>query len=193
MGYYKNEAKNQEDFFVDEDGQQWFCTGDIGEFHEDGCLKIIGEERWMVEVLRRSRRFYRCRLSFGAVCLGADAATSKAQMINIVPLILGCFFSPDNLSAPLPSISLAGNLLTNQIVPHFPELLHSPVYSSQPEPLNFLCYLDGTGQIYTVQWKMSPHQPLPFLLRNTNMSTLHICTWNPTCCYRQLSRCVCRS
>lgn len=45
MGYYKNEAKHQEDFFVDENGQRWFCTGDIGEFHRDGCLKIIGEER----------------------------------------------------------------------------------------------------------------------------------------------------
>lgn len=47
MGYYKNEAKNQGDFFVGENGQRWFCTGDIGEFHEDGCLKIIGEESWM--------------------------------------------------------------------------------------------------------------------------------------------------
>lgn len=44
MGYYKKDAKNQEDFFVDENGQRWFCTGDIGEFQEDGCLKIIGEE-----------------------------------------------------------------------------------------------------------------------------------------------------
>lgn len=47
MGYYKSEAKNQQDFFVDEKGQRWFCTGDIGEIHDDGCLKIIGEERWM--------------------------------------------------------------------------------------------------------------------------------------------------
>lgn len=44
MGYYKNEAKNKEDFFVDKNGQRWFCTGDIGAFHPDGCLKIIGEE-----------------------------------------------------------------------------------------------------------------------------------------------------
>lgn len=44
MGYYKNEGKNREDFFVDEKGQRWFCTGDIGEFHPDGCLKIIGKE-----------------------------------------------------------------------------------------------------------------------------------------------------
>lgn len=43
MGYYKNESKNREDFFLDETGQRWFCTGDIGEFHDDGCLKIIGE------------------------------------------------------------------------------------------------------------------------------------------------------
>lgn len=44
MGYYKSNAKQQEDFFVDENGQRWFCTGDIGEVHGDGCLKIIGEE-----------------------------------------------------------------------------------------------------------------------------------------------------
>lgn len=45
MGYYKNEALNREDFFVDKNGQRWFCTGDIGEFQADGCLKIIGEPR----------------------------------------------------------------------------------------------------------------------------------------------------
>lgn len=44
MGYYKNEGKNREDFFVDGNGQRWFCTGDIGEFHPDGCLKIIGQK-----------------------------------------------------------------------------------------------------------------------------------------------------
>lgn len=43
MGYYKNKDKSGEDFFVDKKGQRWFCTGDIGEFHGDGCLKIIGE------------------------------------------------------------------------------------------------------------------------------------------------------
>ena len=44
MGYYKNEARNRLDFFVDDSGQRWFCTGDIGEFHSDGCLKIIGQK-----------------------------------------------------------------------------------------------------------------------------------------------------
>ncbi|KAM4627445.1 long-chain-fatty-acid--CoA ligase 3a isoform 1-T2 [Polymixia lowei] len=50
MGYYKNEAKNQEDFFVDKNGQRWFCTGDIGEFHEDGCLKIIDRKKDLVKL-----------------------------------------------------------------------------------------------------------------------------------------------
>ncbi|XP_056139266.1 long-chain-fatty-acid--CoA ligase 3a [Lampris incognitus] len=50
MGYYKNEAKNQEDFFVDASGQRWFCTGDIGEFHEDGCLKIIDRKKDLVKL-----------------------------------------------------------------------------------------------------------------------------------------------
>ncbi|XP_006637643.1 long-chain-fatty-acid--CoA ligase 3a [Lepisosteus oculatus] len=50
MGYYKNEAKNKDDFFVDEKGQRWFCTGDIGEFHPDGCLKIIDRKKDLVKL-----------------------------------------------------------------------------------------------------------------------------------------------
>uniref|UniRef100_A0A665WGU6 long-chain-fatty-acid--CoA ligase n=1 Tax=Echeneis naucrates TaxID=173247 RepID=A0A665WGU6_ECHNA len=50
MGYYKVEAKNQEDFFVDENGQRWFRTGDIGEFHQDGCLKIIDRKKDLVKL-----------------------------------------------------------------------------------------------------------------------------------------------
>ncbi|XP_053279676.1 long-chain-fatty-acid--CoA ligase 3a [Pleuronectes platessa] len=49
MGYYKSEDKNQ-DFFVDESGQRWFCTGDIGEFHKDGCLKIIDRKKDLVKL-----------------------------------------------------------------------------------------------------------------------------------------------
>lgn len=50
MGYYKNDPKKQEDFFVDENNQRWFCTGDIGEFHEDGCLKIIDRKKDLVKL-----------------------------------------------------------------------------------------------------------------------------------------------
>ncbi|XP_015234273.1 PREDICTED: long-chain-fatty-acid--CoA ligase 3-like [Cyprinodon variegatus] len=50
MGYYKNEGKNHEDFFVDSKGQRWFCTGDIGEFHPDGCLKIIDRKKDLVKL-----------------------------------------------------------------------------------------------------------------------------------------------
>lgn len=42
-GYYKLPGKTQEDFY-DEEGKRWFKTGDIGEFHADGVLKIIGEK-----------------------------------------------------------------------------------------------------------------------------------------------------
>lgn len=42
-GYYKLDEKTAEDFF-DEDGRRWFKTGDIGEFHKDGVLKIIGKQ-----------------------------------------------------------------------------------------------------------------------------------------------------
>ncbi|KAM9440191.1 long-chain-fatty-acid--CoA ligase 3b [Clarias gariepinus] len=50
MGYYKNEEKNRIDFFVDKNGQRWFCTGDIGEFHSDGCLKIIDRKKDLVKL-----------------------------------------------------------------------------------------------------------------------------------------------
>lgn len=41
MGYYRSESNNQ-DFFADEKGQRWFCTGDVGEIYPDGCLQIVG-------------------------------------------------------------------------------------------------------------------------------------------------------
>ncbi|XP_013880551.1 long-chain-fatty-acid--CoA ligase 3 [Austrofundulus limnaeus] len=50
MGYYNSESKNQEDYFVDVNHQRWFCTGDIGEFHEDGCLKIIDRKKDLVKL-----------------------------------------------------------------------------------------------------------------------------------------------
>lgn len=48
MGYYRNESNNQ-DFFVDEKGQRWFCTGDVGEVYPDGCLQIVGEYFYALE------------------------------------------------------------------------------------------------------------------------------------------------
>ncbi|KAK7882756.1 hypothetical protein WMY93_028930 [Mugilogobius chulae] len=50
MGYYKTDPRMQEDFVVDENGQRWFCTGDIGEFHTDGCLKIIDRKKDLVKL-----------------------------------------------------------------------------------------------------------------------------------------------
>uniref|UniRef100_A0AAY4EFG1 long-chain-fatty-acid--CoA ligase n=1 Tax=Denticeps clupeoides TaxID=299321 RepID=A0AAY4EFG1_9TELE len=50
MGYYKNQQKTQEDFFTDKNGQRWFCTGDIGEFHPDGCLAIIDRKKDLVKL-----------------------------------------------------------------------------------------------------------------------------------------------
>lgn len=40
-GYYKLPDKTNEDF-IEADGKRWFRTGDIGEIHTDGVVKIIG-------------------------------------------------------------------------------------------------------------------------------------------------------
>ncbi|XP_043377698.1 long-chain-fatty-acid--CoA ligase 3 isoform X4 [Chelonia mydas] len=50
MGYYKNEERTKKDFTVDETGQRWLHTGDIGEFHADGCLKIIDRKKDLVKL-----------------------------------------------------------------------------------------------------------------------------------------------
>ncbi|KFQ69765.1 Long-chain-fatty-acid--CoA ligase 4 [Phaethon lepturus] len=50
MGYFKNQEKTTEEFSIDENGQRWFCTGDIGEFHPDGCLQIIDRKKDLVKL-----------------------------------------------------------------------------------------------------------------------------------------------
>ncbi|XP_041845762.1 long-chain-fatty-acid--CoA ligase 4 isoform X2 [Melanotaenia boesemani] len=49
MGYYRHES-NDRDFFVDEKGQRWFCTGDIGEVYPDGCLQIVDRKKDLVKL-----------------------------------------------------------------------------------------------------------------------------------------------
>lgn len=41
VGYFKRPELNDESFF-NENNKRWFRTGDIGEVHEDGAVKIIG-------------------------------------------------------------------------------------------------------------------------------------------------------
>lgn len=48
-GYYKLPEKSKEEFF-EEDGKRWFRTGDIGEVHEDGVLKIIDRKKDLVKL-----------------------------------------------------------------------------------------------------------------------------------------------
>ncbi|KAA8588499.1 hypothetical protein FQN60_009844 [Etheostoma spectabile] len=49
MGYYRNES-NDQDFFADEKGQRWFCTGDVGEIYPDGCLQIVDRKKDLVKL-----------------------------------------------------------------------------------------------------------------------------------------------
>ncbi|MCL7051563.1 hypothetical protein MKW94_010990 [Papaver nudicaule] len=50
LGYFKNEAKTNEVYKVDEKGMRWFYTGDIGQFHPDGCLEIIDRKKDIVKL-----------------------------------------------------------------------------------------------------------------------------------------------
>lgn len=48
-GYFKLPGKTEEEFF-EQDGRRWFKTGDIGEFHPDGVLKIIDRKKDLVKL-----------------------------------------------------------------------------------------------------------------------------------------------
>ncbi|XP_042979176.1 long chain acyl-CoA synthetase 9, chloroplastic [Carya illinoinensis] len=50
VGYFKNEEKTKELYKVDERGMRWFYTGDIGQFHSDGCLEIIDRKKDIVKL-----------------------------------------------------------------------------------------------------------------------------------------------
>ncbi|KAL2944255.1 Long chain acyl-CoA synthetase 8 [Bienertia sinuspersici] len=49
-GYLKNEEKTKEVFKVDENGMRWFYTGDIGQFHHDGCIEIVDRKKDIVKL-----------------------------------------------------------------------------------------------------------------------------------------------
>jgi len=48
-GYFKNEEKTAEDFFI-ENGKQFFKSGDIGEFLEDGTIRLIDRKKDLVKL-----------------------------------------------------------------------------------------------------------------------------------------------
>merc|ERR1739838_254531 len=48
-GYYKNEEKTAEDFFI-ENGKQFFKSGDIGELQEDGNIRLIDRKKDLVKL-----------------------------------------------------------------------------------------------------------------------------------------------
>lgn len=48
--YFRLPDKTKENFFRDENGLRWFRTGDIGEFNQFGCLKIIDRKKDLVKL-----------------------------------------------------------------------------------------------------------------------------------------------
>ncbi|XP_031274479.1 long chain acyl-CoA synthetase 8 [Pistacia vera] len=49
-GYFNNPEKTNEVYKVDAMGMRWFYTGDIGQFHPDGCLEIIDRKKDIVKL-----------------------------------------------------------------------------------------------------------------------------------------------
>lgn len=124
MGYYRSEAKHQEDFFVDENGQRWFCTGDIGQFHEDGCLEIIGEGSWkdVVDVVT----WRSTTVPYGSVHSFLVQMLQQEHKLSISSTLLD-FFHP----------SLTGNLSTNKNLLIYSRVVFPPsIHQNAAVPLS---------------------------------------------------------
>ncbi|CAO2834527.1 unnamed protein product [Amaranthus hypochondriacus] len=50
LGYFKSKDKTDEVYKVDEKGMRWFYTGDIGRFHDDGCLEIVDRKKDIIKL-----------------------------------------------------------------------------------------------------------------------------------------------
>lgn len=62
LGYYNKPEETEKDFYTDDDGCRWFCTGDIGEVFPDGTLKIIDRKKDLVKLANGEY------ISLGKVC-----------------------------------------------------------------------------------------------------------------------------
>lgn len=86
LGYYKLPDKTKEDFF-DADGKQWFRTGDIGECHPDGCLKIIGEITFCLFIGKCARLMGSMRREISCYYFGRSeegSSETAARRVRIV-------------------------------------------------------------------------------------------------------------
>uniref|UniRef100_A0AAY5EGH9 long-chain-fatty-acid--CoA ligase n=1 Tax=Electrophorus electricus TaxID=8005 RepID=A0AAY5EGH9_ELEEL len=84
LGYYGSEdQKEGGEFWVDEAGQRWFCTGDVGEVHPDGCLQIIDRKKDLVKLQAGEY------VSLGKV----EAALKKSPLIDNI-----CAYASSNQS-----------------------------------------------------------------------------------------------
>ncbi|KAK2647902.1 hypothetical protein Ddye_015391 [Dipteronia dyeriana] len=73
-GYFNNPEKTDEVYKVDERGMRWFYSGDIGQFHPDGCLEIIDRKK---DIVKLQHGEY---ISLGKV----EAALSSANYVDSI-------------------------------------------------------------------------------------------------------------
>ncbi|KAI3380145.1 hypothetical protein SNEBB_007325 [Seison nebaliae] len=52
VGYYNlpEDSLEHQNYVVDEDGERWFASGDIGEIHSDGAIKIIDRKKDLIKL-----------------------------------------------------------------------------------------------------------------------------------------------
>ncbi|WOL19193.1 long chain acyl-CoA synthetase 8 [Canna indica] len=115
-GYYNNEEKTNEVYKVDERGMRWFYTGDIGQFHPDGCLEIIDRKK---DIVKLQHGEY---ISLGKV----EAALAASNYIDNIMVYVDPFHS-HCVALVVPSHQAVENWAKNAGIQYtsFPELCHN--------------------------------------------------------------------
>jgi len=90
-GYYKNEEKTAEDFFI-ENGKQFFKSGDIGELLENGNIRLIDRKKDLVKLqggeyvsLGKVEAQMKTNPLVDNICVYADPSTTHSVAL-IVPI-----------------------------------------------------------------------------------------------------------
>jgi len=90
-GYYKNPEATAKDFWVDEDGRRWFCTGDAGYIDKDGHVIFQDRVKNMLRLANGevfSPQFIEGRLKFSpyvrdVMAIGGETRDQVTSLIII--------------------------------------------------------------------------------------------------------------
>lgn len=122
VGYYNRKEESEASFVIDENGDRWFHTGDIGMWNEKGNLVIIDRKKDLVklqqgEYLSLSKiesTLVNCEYLENICVYGSLSSSYCVALVDIKPQYIG--INENNILKSLEEIGLKGGLKSILII-----------------------------------------------------------------------------